>query len=396
MDQNKLYKGNLRCGFTTGSCATAAAFAATDMLFSKIKVNNVTIETPEGIDYTTDILDIDMEEDYVSCAVRKDSGDDPDITSGALIYAKVSLFKVNTEAKESIVDNNSIIENKTDNILVRIDGGNGVGRVTKPGLDQMVGNAAINSVPRRMIDEAVRKVATLYKYKCGIDVLISVPEGEKLAKKTMNPKLGIEGGISILGSSGIVWPMSNQAIIETIRVEANQKKSIGNDILAVSPGNYGLDYMKKTYDYDLEKSVKCSNFIGDTIDIAVELGFSALLITGHIGKLIKLAGGIMNTHSKEGDCRMEILSAAALRAGISAADALSILDCVTTEEGIRIVSEAGVLDKTLENILENIVFYAGKRAEEKIRIEFILYSNNYGELIKTKGAEELIDILRNT
>ena len=162
--------------------------------------------------------------------------------------------------------------------------------------------------------------------------------------------------------------MSAQALKDTIAVELRQKKALGQKAVAVSPGNYGLDFMKKTYDYDLDRSVKCSNFIGDTIDMAKQMGFEAMLLTGHIGKLIKLSGGMMNTHSKEGDCRMELLAAAAIYAGCHAKTAKDLLDAVTTEEGVKLLSEAGILEATMERAMERILFYLRKRAGDADRM----------------------------
>lgn len=275
-----------------------------------------------------------------------------------------------------------------------IDGGYGVGRVTKPGLDQPVGNAAINHVPREMIEKEVREVCALTDEWADILVEISVPEGEELASQTFNPRLGITGGISILGTSGIVEPMSSRALLETIRVELKQKRALGNSIVAVSPGNYGLDYMKRTYGYDLDKSVKCSNFIGDTIDMAVENGFKAMLLTGHIGKLVKVAGGIMNTHSREGDCRMELIASSALLAGADADTACQILSCVTTEEAVNVLKKAGLCEQTMKLIMQKIMFYLNKRAAGKIVVECILYSNEHGGLGESDGAAELIGRLK--
>lgn len=362
----------MRYGFTTGSCAAAAAKAAAYMLLSGIKKEEIEIETPKGIMFRATILDIQRKEQQVSCAVLKDGGDDPDITTGAHICAAVSYVSEKG---------------------VHIDGGIGVGRVTKPGLDQPVGNAAINHVPREMITKEVEEVCTLFDYKGGLQVIISVPTGEELAKKTFNPRLGIVGGISILGTSGIVEPMSSQALKDTIKVECNQKKALGFEILAVSPGNYGLDFMKRTYDYDLDKSVKCSNFIGDTLDIARELGFKKMLLTGHIGKLVKVAGGIMNTHSKEGDCRMELLASAAIMAGAKADTCKQILESVTTEEGIRILKEVDLVENTMQILLEKILFYLRKRATEDLAVEVMMYSNDFGLLAKSEGADEYIGAL---
>lgn len=366
----------MRIGFTTGSSAAAAAKAAAYMLLTGKEKSSISIITPKQIIFNAEIVDINRSENSVSCAVIKDGGDDPDITTGAHIVATVSYA-----------------EDIETGIL--IDGGVGVGRVTKPGLDQSVGNAAINHVPREMITKEVSDVMRLCDYKGGLRVIISVPEGEELALKTFNPRLGIVGGISILGTSGIVEPMSTKALLDTIRIELNQKKALNYSIVAVSPGNYGLDFMKQTYDYDLDKSVKCSNFIGDTIDMAAELGFKKMLLTGHIGKLIKVSGGIMNTHSKEGDCRMELLSAACIKSGGSAKTAIKILDSVTTEEGVRILEEENILDKTMNYVMDKIMFFLNKRGNGKIKIECMMYANQFGLLAKSENADAFLEEIRS-
>lgn len=219
---------------------------------------------------------------------------------------------------------------------------------------------------------------------------ISVPEGEALAEKTFNPRLGIVGGISILGTTGIVEPMSSQALLDTIRVELKQKRAEGHQAVAVSPGNYGLDFMKRAYDFDLKQSVKCSNFIGATLDMAREIGFSELLLTGHIGKLVKLSGGIMNTHSKEADGRMELLMAAALRAGCDLMLLRAILNCVTTEEALGLLIKQGSCRAVMAELMEKMMFYLKKRAGDGLHVECILYANEYGELAKSAGAETLL------
>lgn len=364
----------MRYGFTTGSCAAAAAKAAAYMLLTGKEKTEITIDTPKGILYTPKLRDIQRSEAAVTCAVQKDGGDDPDITTGTLIYATVSLDEMSGQ-------------------VIRIEGGAGVGRVTKPGLDQAVGNAAINHVPREMIEKEVREVCALTDYAGSLLVEISVPKGEELAQQTFNPRLGIMGGISILGTSGIVEPMSSQALLDTIRVELKQRRAQGYDYVAVAPGNYGLDYMKKNYGYDLNRSVKCSNFIGDTIDMAVELGFRRLLLTGHIGKLIKVSGGIMNTHSKEGDCRMELLAAFAIREHAAPEVARQILDCVATEEAVHLLKEAGVLDTVMDAAMERICYYLKKRARGELAMDCIMYANEFGTLAKSEGAEEWFTLL---
>lgn len=361
-------------GFTTGSCAAAAAKAAAYMLLSGREKSQITIQTPKGIDYTADILEICRLEKAVSCAVKKDGGDDPDITTGLLIYAKVSLNLEKTTG-------------------ISIDGGAGVGRVTLPGLDQPVGSAAINHVPREMICREVKEVCALFDYHGALDVEIYVPDGELVGARTFNPRLGITGGISILGTSGIVEPMSNQALLDTIRVELNQRRAQGFSYVAVSPGNYGLDFMKEHYGYDLDKSVKCSNFIGNTIDMAIEIGFQKMLLTGHIGKLIKVAGGVMNTHSKEADCRMELLAACALKSGVDVKQVREILDCAATEAALEILKQTGKLQDTMNEAMGRICYYLDKRAGGHLQIDCIMYANGFGELAKSKEASAWFTLL---
>ena len=394
----------MRYGFTTGSCAAAASKAAAYMLLTGKLKQDITIQTPKGIVFHAEILEITRREKEVTCAVQKDGGDDPDITTGTLIFSTVrignqisaQLFAekiVNKEgvSQKFVTESDEALEQKKAEIL--IDGGTGVGRVTKPGLDQPVGNAAINHVPREMIAKEVQEVCALADYTGVLEIIISVPTGEKLAEQTFNPRLGIVGGISILGTSGIVEPMSSQALLDTIKVELNQKKAEGYPVAAVSPGNYGLDFMKNTYHYDLDRSVKCSNFIGDTIDMAIAVGFEKMLLTGHIGKLVKVAGGIMNTHSKEGDCRMELLVAAGVRNQVPYPVLDEILQCVTTEEAVRKLEACGKKDAVMQDLLAKIMFYLKKRAAGKIQIEVILYSNEFGELAKSEGAEAFLQKL---
>ena len=365
----------MRKGFTTGSCAAAASKAAAMMLLGGTVKNKIEITTPAGIAYSPDIEDISKSDCYVKCAVRKDSGDDPDITNGSLIYAKVSYADCNSPSDERVI----------------IDGGEGVGKVTRPGLDQPVGNAAINSVPRMMIRDEVLQVMDFYDFDGSLNVEISVPGGEEIALKTFNPRLGIEGGISIIGTTGIVEPMSTKALLDTIRVELNQIKELGQTVAVISPGNYGLDFMRDTYDFDLDRAVKCSNFIGDTIDMAVELGFEKMLLCGHIGKLVKVSGGIMNTHSREGDCRMELMAAAAVKCGGGTEALKKILDCVATEEAIEILVNENIKDECFEYITDKISFYLNKRSTDKMKVECMVYANAYGLLGKTDNAEAFLE-----
>ena len=360
----------LRFGYTTGSCAAAAAKAAAWMLLTGQKKEEIALITPKGVALTLPVLDIAVEPDRVSCAIRKDSGDDPDVTNGTLIYAEVT---------------------PTAAPGIAIDGGFGVGRVTKKGLDQPVGNAAINSVPRQMIRENLEEILTLTDQKCGLNVVISVPEGEKLAKQTFNPRLGIVGGISILGTTGIVEPMSEKALVDTIRVELKQRRANGDEYVLLTPGNYGCDFIRAGLALNPEQAVQTSNFIGQTLDICRELGFRGALLVGHIGKLVKIAGGMMNTHSKYGDCRMEILAAHAGIAGLSPEKIGEILQCVACDDALRILRDAGCFEKTLTGLTERILFHLHHRAGEDMEVGTILFSKEYGLLAKSDNAMELVE-----
>lgn len=372
-------KKELRKGFTTGSCGAAAAKAALYMLLTGSVKDEIEIITPEGAVFRTEVKDIFREENRVRCAVVKDGGDDPDVTTGLHVTAEVRA------------------EERADGDLeIQIEGGPGVGRVTLPGLDQPVGNAAINRVPRQMIEKELSEVAELLDFRGRIRVILSVPGGEAAAERTFNPRLGIEGGISILGTTGIVEPMSTRAILDTIRVELNQRKALGDRIAAVSPGNYGLNFMKETYGYDLNRSVKCSNYVGDTVDMVREMDFRGMLLTGHIGKLIKVSGGIMNTHSKEGDARMELLAAGVIRAGGSMDTLRGILNCRVTEEALGIIQaeSPALLRTSMESVLDRILYYLRKRAGEELPVECILYSNEFGLLAASPGAMDMLEKLR--
>lgn len=362
----------LRNGYTTGTCAAIAAKAAAEMLFIQEELEQEFIETPKGVRVTVTLHHIERKQNSVSCAVQKDAGDDPDVTNGIFVYAMVEL----TEMKEIVVD-----------------GGVGVGRVTKPGLSQKIGEAAINPVPKAMIKAEVEKVFKEQKYQGGAKVMISVPEGEIIAKKTLNPQLGIVGGISILGTSGIVEPMSEQALLDTIQTELNVKKAEGVKHLIITPGNYGEDFIRQKLQLDLTQAVKCSNFVGQTIDMAVDTGFESILLVGHIGKFVKLAAGIMNTHSHQADGRMEIFTAHAALAGAPLNILQALMECISTDEAVRILTEAGCLERTMEGIVEKVEFHITKRCEEQVLIGAVLFSNVYGILGQTTKAEEILKIL---
>ena len=364
----------LRRGYTTGTCAAAAAKTAAIMLLEHRRLESVFITTPGGISLDLKICDMMVGEDYVSCAVVKDSGDDPDMTNGIKVFARVE--KADREAG------------------ITIDGGEGVGRVTKPGLDQAVGNAAINSVPRRMIEEELRQVCEDNGYGGGLSVVISAPEGVEIAKRTFNPRLGIVGGISILGTTGIVEPMSDDAVVQTIRAELSMRSASGKKTVLLTPGNYGAQFIREELGLDQEIAVTTSNFIGDAFSIAAEKGFSGTLLVGHVGKLIKLAGGMFNTHSRYGDCRAEIMACHAGLCGAPVSVIRGITESVMTDDMLAILDAAGLREQVMESVMRKIERNIEDRRFGQTSTGVIVFSKEYGVLGMTSEAEKLLDLIR--
>ena len=390
----------MRQGFTTGSCAAAAAAAAAQMLLTGKFVQEAAIRTPKGPIFRAQILNQEIRRGEGSkapvscrCAVRKDGGDDPDITTGTLIEAEVSW---------------------SEEPGITIDGGTGIGRVTKPGLDQPVGAAAINHVPREMIAGNVRRVWDAWKNEraaatagnsadssdagadasaAGLRILISAPEGEALAERTFNPKLGIVGGISILGTTGIVEPMSDRAVVETIRAQLSVLKAEGRRYAVMAPGNYGLAFLTQQYGLQEEKVVLISNYAAEAVQLAAEAGFEGILLAGHIGKLVKIAGGARNTHSLYGDRRMEVLwEIARDLCREEDRDALQreLADCVMTDAALQVLDRYGVKEKAAKKMAGRICHYLGEWSGGRLRTETIVFSNRDRELVRTQGALELL------
>jgi len=365
----------LRYGYTTGSCAAAAAKAATYMLLAGETVSSINLKTANGTVLHLDIIDASFDSETSKCAVKKDSGDDPDVTNGMLIYAQA------TKIDEGIV----------------IDGGEGVGRVTKPGLDQPVGAAAINSIPRRMITEAVQQICLSQGYRGGISIIISIPEGEKIAKHTFNSNMGIEGGLSVIGTTGIVEPMSNKALMDVIRLELKQLKITGANSVLLTPGNYGKRFICDQLKILPSECIVCSNFIGETINAAVEMGFAHILLVGHVGKLVKLGIGITNTHSSYGDGRMETLAACALEAGGDISLLKGILACVTTDAAIQLIAHAGLLQETMAVLGDRVTACLNRYMPEGVVVGYVMFINTgdyAGVLCESSNAKELMDIWR--
>ena len=263
----------MRFGYTTGSCATAAAKAAAIGLFTGNIPDEVEINTPAGIKLKLRIYHKQLSANATQCAVQKDAGDDPDVTNGCFIHARVERNFTQT---------------------IEIDGGEGVGRVTKPGLQVPVGYAAINPVPRRMIEGAVKEVIG---NGCGLKIVISVPNGKALGEKTFNPKLGIIGGISIIGTTGIVRPMSEDAFKTSLLCGLDIAQGIGYETVVLVPGSLGERSTLNLFDIPKDQVIQISNFVGFMLTAAGQRNFKRIILAGHPGKLAKLLRGDFHTHS---------------------------------------------------------------------------------------------------
>lgn len=355
----------LRTGFTTGSCAAAAAGAAAELLLGGEAPSLYRLTVPSGDEIALEVLTVDG---GAACAVRKDGGDDVDATHGALICARVSRISEGFE----------------------ITGGEGIGRVTKAGLDQLVGEWAINSVPRKMICERLERTAAEYGYSGGLRAEIFVPNGAEIAKRTYNPRMGIIGGISILGTSGIVEPMSSAALVETIRIEARSLRAEGRTVLPLTLGNFGERFVRDKLPFGSEDCVTCSNYIGEALDIALELGFSSVLIVGHLGKLVKLGAGIMNTHSAHADGRMDVLITCGVLAGLTSDVLTPLADCATVDAALDMLPP-GKLGAVLEILVKRAEDYLNARVRGNIEVGAVMFSDKHEIILKTSAADAIIN-----
>ena len=368
-DNYVYYNGRkLRKGFTTGTTATAATVAAIRTLLNQEPQETVTVHAANGKTAIFDVEQTDFDEQQASCAIKKDGGDDQDATDGTLIFATVKL---------------------RDDNEIHLDGGKGVGRVTKEGLANKPGMPAINPTPRRVIKAAAREELG---EKRGVDIVISVPEGERIAKLTYNPRLGIVGGISILGTSGVVTPMSESSWKHSISIEMNIHRKRGDNTIVLVPGNYGEDFAKDELGIPNAKIVQMSNFVGYVLHETQRLGFTKVLIVGDLGKMIKVAGGIFSTHSKDADARAEIMVAnLALMGGVPTTFLRKINQCLTTISMIKMIDEAGYQD-VYQMIADKIKLRAEKllaHREPHVEIDAVIFSRESGFLAASKPFQEI-------
>lgn len=430
----------LRQGYTTGSCAAAASQGAARLLFKNEPVRQASLLTPKGI-----MLEIGIErrkrgEGWASCCVKKFAGDDPDVTDGICVWATVSLGadllpavfepsgllassgegaglpsssggtyglmssvcgalddwpqadgKLLAKGCGEAFGERWYVEDVGDGLILYLRGGEGIGRVTREGLSCPVGMWAINPVPRRMIFKEVADVCRAAGVKTPVWIVLEIPGGRELAQKTFNPRLGIVGGLSVLGSSGIVEPMSEPALLETIRLEIGQRALAHEPCLLLIPGNYGERFLSEKLLLPVERAVKCSNFIGKALDMVSDAGIGKVLLVGHAGKLVKLAAGVMNTHSKVADGRMECLAAYGAACGASREMARQILNAVTVDEALGILEQKdGCREETMEFIMQKISAVLRQRAGGHFQAEAILFTEERGILGMTHGAEGLL------
>ena len=352
---------NLRMGYTTGTCAAAASAAAAEGLLTGKIPPQIAIDTPKGLQVVVSPDYEEVQGDGCAVGITKDAGDDSDATAGMLIVATVRRC--------------------ADSEDFPIRGGEGIGVVTKPGLDQPVGEAAINHVPREMIRRELRRVCEEQGYKGNLEVTISAPEGAEVAKKTFNPRLGIEGGISIIGTSGIVEPMSQKAYADAVRVEVRQKAAEGFRDIILTPGNYGQAFLEEQGLAEGDRPViVCSNFIGDALEEAQACGIRHILLVGHIGKLVKLAGGIFNTHSHVADARVEIFTANAALCGASSEVCSKLMDAATTDACLDILASVDLITPVMERIRAAASKHVADFVHEEIDVDIIMFSNVRGRL----------------
>ncbi|MBC5649189.1 cobalt-precorrin-5B (C(1))-methyltransferase CbiD [Christensenella tenuis] len=360
----------LRCGYTTGTCSAAAAAGAALLLLKGEEPRTLRAKLPSGKAAELAPAGCGLREGRAFCSVIKDGGDDPDVTNGIKITAFVS---------------------KRKDGIIRVFGGAGIGTVTQDGLKCPKGGSAINPVPLKMISQSVRETAEKCGYAGGLDVELEAENGERIAQKTFNPRLGIVGGISILGTTGIVEPMSERAVIETIKTEIEKYGAENRQAILFNAGNYGKAFCREKMGLDLARGVKISNYFGEAIDHALYCGFKEILIISHIGKISKLAAGVMNTHSSVADARAEVFAAHAALSGANKETVREIMQALTTAQMIEILKKAGLEKETLLSVGESILQKIGARTKGAARCEIVVFDNEEHTVFISGGAVELAE-----
>ena len=394
-----------RRGYTTGSCATGASKAAVYMLITKNRINTINIDTPKGIPLLLKVDNINISDTFVECSIKKDGGDDIDATHTMDIYARAEIVAKNDKNKGylTLKDIDSLSTNSECKSelykFIRVYGGTGIGVVTKKGLSVDVGKPAINPTPLKMINHEIRKlIGDNFESILGNDKVLKItifaPQGETVAKKTFNPRLGIVGGISIIGTTGIVEPMSDEGWKKSLSIELQMKKEQGLDKIILVPGNHGEQFIREKLNLDIKYVVRVSNFIGYMIKEAQRIGYKKILMAGHIGKFIKVSAGIFNTHSKVADARSEILVANLALMGARYEFLNKINQCVTTEEAVELInnSEYREVYNILSNkCMERVKQYLNEDSDD-IDVEVIIFSMDKSLLGKSDNTDDLVEV----
>jgi len=352
VDAPEKSKGKLRTGFTTGTCATAASKAGILAIINQQSLNNVDVILPKRDKINIQINSCNFSKDNAQCSVIKDGGDDPDVTHGAEIFVDISL---------------------TDKIgSIEIDGGKGVGRVTKPGLGLEIGTAAINPTPKKMILENIQEVGEEVLGKNGIKIVVSVPTGEELAKKTDNPRIGILDGISILGTSGIVIPYSTASFAAAIRQQIDVVSSMNDEEVVLTTGGRSEDFAREIIKLPDHSFIQMGDFSGYTIQQCAKKSLKKAYVAGFIGKLAKMAAGVKQTHVKGGKVNMKFLSELAKRCNANSETIRKILGANTARNVQEIIIEDNV-DGFFDEITKETCNQMRQHSEEKIPVEVILF-----------------------
>ncbi|MCC0684947.1 cobalt-precorrin-5B (C(1))-methyltransferase CbiD [Clostridioides sp. ZZV14-6345] len=394
-----------RRGYTTGSCATGASKAAVYMLITKNKIDTINIDTPKGIPLSLKVDNVNISDTFVECSIKKDGGDDIDATHTMDIYARAEIVSKNDKNKEYLTLND--IDSLSTNSecqselykFIRVYGGIGIGVVTKKGLSVDVGKTAINPTPLKMINHEIRKlIGDNFESILGnnkvLKITIFAPQGETIAKKTFNPRLGIVGGISIIGTTGIVEPMSDEGWKKSLSIELQMKKEQGLDKIILVPGNHGEQFIREKLNLDIKYVVRTSNFVGYMIKEAQRIGYKKILMAGHIGKFIKVSAGIFNTHSKVADARSEILVANLALMGATYEFLNKINQCLTAEEAVELINNSEY--RQVYNILSNkcrerVKQYLNEDSDD-IDVEVIMFSMDKSLLGKSDNTDDLVEV----
>ena len=368
-EYNKKNGHTQRYGFTTGTTATAAAIGAAYMYLNDTR-DIVDVELPAGITLTIPLEFVKEEKNLFTCGVKKNAGDDPDVTDGILISTKLEFIK------------------KENGLEFNFFAGEGVGVFTKDGLALPKGEAAINPIPRQMMIDNLSVILKEHGFSGIVNITITVENGADIAKKTFNERLGIIGGISILGTSGLVLPMSKTALLETIEADIKFRlKNSKEKRVYLAPGNIGAKFLENNFNINSTTVAIISNFIGESIDYAISNDAKEIVLCGDLGKLIKLSGGIMNTHSNDSDSRLELLVAAVIKFCIKEKKELpiqiisNIFEQKTTTGAVNIIKENN-FDNCFDILADQMLYYAYNRA---FKAEIFYHKNRYANIEEFKN-----------